>query len=437
MIRRPVAIPLALFLLLILALWSTSIALGEPGIQGDPTAQQQTIDAAVNQFFTQTAQANNQINMTQTIEAAFNQALTATAGFEGTVSAQFDQALTATAIAPMQASAAQKGLAIISRENAQQIVQVTEFLEDDHDAYAVAFNPDATILAFGDSYGDVWLKDVKTGSDLGGVHDEHDSTIYALAFSPDGSTVAFTVDYQNVHLLDIASGATRPLIEQDMGDIQDLAFSPDGATLLAAATYSVRLWDVVTGNTIRDLTGDDEDDLDVYSMALSPDGRLAAVGGEWWVTDDWIDAVRLYDVATGELVRQLPITPTEDSDSPPIDLAFSPGGATLAVAPEDGPALLIDVETGRQIAELEGYYILSVAFSPDGVIAATGDEEGTIRLWDATTGVALVMLEADDYYVSDLVFSPDGSLLASASDSGIVRLWGVRLQASPPPPSGQ
>ena len=92
---------LTLTLLIVSALAGLSLlptpASGSGLAQLDPTQQQQTIDAVVNGYFTQTAQAQQQIAVTQTIQAAFDQALTATAGFQATVDAQFGAALTATA----------------------------------------------------------------------------------------------------------------------------------------------------------------------------------------------------------------------------------------------------------------------------------------------------------------------------------------------------
>ncbi|PJF41056.1 MAG: hypothetical protein CUN54_02835 [Phototrophicales bacterium] len=82
-------------------------------LQPEATQQQQTVEAAVNQFFTQTAEARGPVDITQTaeaqltataniqatIEAEFNQQLTATAEFEALVEEQFNQSLTATALA--------------------------------------------------------------------------------------------------------------------------------------------------------------------------------------------------------------------------------------------------------------------------------------------------------------------------------------------------
>ncbi len=101
---RPRIIVYFLALTILFALFSAPV-LGDALSQSNPTAQQQTIDAAIGQLFTQTAEAQMQAGTTLTVEAAFQQAQTATAGFPLTVQAGFDRALTATAEAAQSPTA--------------------------------------------------------------------------------------------------------------------------------------------------------------------------------------------------------------------------------------------------------------------------------------------------------------------------------------------
>lgn len=78
---------------------------GGPNGQTDPTQQQQTIDALVNERFTQTAQVQQVLDQTATAQAATVLAPTLTAQFEATVNAAFEQAMTATALAPLDGAA--------------------------------------------------------------------------------------------------------------------------------------------------------------------------------------------------------------------------------------------------------------------------------------------------------------------------------------------
>ena len=104
--RLTIGFPAFLALASVLALGAVPLAWGSGAArQANPTQQQQTIDALVQERFTQTAAVQQQIGMTQTAEAATLFAPTLTAAFEATVEAVFNQALTATAAPQATATA--------------------------------------------------------------------------------------------------------------------------------------------------------------------------------------------------------------------------------------------------------------------------------------------------------------------------------------------
>lgn len=93
----------ALSVLIILGLLTLFAGSQSGTAQMDPTHQQQTLEAAVQSFFTQTAEANANFAATATLQAAFDQALTATqhaptltAEYNATLSSAFQQTLVAT-----------------------------------------------------------------------------------------------------------------------------------------------------------------------------------------------------------------------------------------------------------------------------------------------------------------------------------------------------
>src|SRR5690242_16246447 len=61
-------------------------------------------------------------------------------------------------------------------------------------------------------------------------------------------------------------------------DVTGLAFAPDGRTLASGGQdKAVRLWDAATGKVIRTLTGHQ---VSVSDLVFAPDGSLLATGGE-------------------------------------------------------------------------------------------------------------------------------------------------------------
>lgn len=75
--KRPHMLLLTLIVLLVCLVSAAALAQG--AVPAPAMQQQETVDAAVRSLFTQTAQAQQQLDMTGTIAAAFGQALTGTA----------------------------------------------------------------------------------------------------------------------------------------------------------------------------------------------------------------------------------------------------------------------------------------------------------------------------------------------------------------------
>ena len=186
----------------------------------DATSQQQTINAVVNQRFTQTAQVQQQIAVTQTINAAFNSAVTATAAFQNTVDSASNRALTAT-----------------SAPRATRIAQIPPI---------VPFN-----------------------------RKESRGLIGSVTYSPDGNLLAVE-DAWGVSLYQTANPEAEPrLLKNNTGDLTSVAFSPDGRSLVSGGDDgTVRLWDVSSRKNIATLAGHT---ASVTSVTFSPDGRTPLV----------------------------------------------------------------------------------------------------------------------------------------------------------------
>jgi WD40 repeat protein/DNA-binding CsgD family transcriptional regulator len=117
---------------------------------------------------------------------------------------------------------------------------------------------------------------------------------------------------------------------------------------------------------------------------LSRDGRYAAITDP---TDP--DGVRgiVVDLHTGERVLRLDVMGLPQSGG--LVRALSSDGKLLAYG--ERPMLVIDVETGAQIATLhsDGGESFGVAFAPVGTTVYGSGRDGTLRAWDAETGEPL------------------------------------------------
>ena len=247
-----------------------------------------------------------------------------------------------------------------------------------------------------------------------------------VAQTADGKTLATVYNFE-VELRDAATGKiTRTWAAGEM--LSQLAFSPDGKTLAAGIAEwgkyggrggelwgGVQFWDVERANLLRTVKSDDKP---VQFVKYSVDGKsLATSAGP---------SVKLWNAATGELVRIFPGIYTAD---------FSPDGQTIAChvasSPKDtnvGRVDLYNVRDGslvKSFASEKGAaksWVTSVTFSPDGRLLAATDWNGTVTLWDVASGQRKLTISDHKAGVASAAFSPDGATLATGSEDKTLRL---------------
>jgi beta-lactamase regulating signal transducer with metallopeptidase domain len=151
----------------------------------------------------------------------------------------------------------------------------------------------------------------------------------------------------------------------------------------------------------------------ILSLAISPDGRLLAVG-----TDNKL-------IALWDLRKRKRLATLEGHADAVSGLAFSPDGQMLASASYDKTIKLWHLPTGTAVQTLTGHskWVFAVAFSPDGTRLASGSYDRTIRVWDPVTGDVKAELRGHAGSVRSIAFSPDGKLLVSGSADHTVRVW--------------
>ena len=258
------------------------------------------------------------------------------------------------------------------------------------------------------AYGGAALFNMSSGEALW----EIDCPANCGALSRDGTLLALG-GARDIYLWDLRTGQFLRQLAGHRYEVYNVAFSPDGKILASGSRdETLRLWDVATGSELRQLS---RSWSAVYSVAFSPDGKILASGSYC--------TLRLWDVATGSELRPL----SGGHGHWVSSVAFSPDGKILASGSWDKTVRLWDVATGSELRQLSGHGkdVYSVAFSPDGKILASGSRDNTVRLWDVATGSELRQLSGPESEENSVAFSPDGKILASGSWDDTVRMWDV------------
>jgi tetratricopeptide (TPR) repeat protein/tRNA A-37 threonylcarbamoyl transferase component Bud32 len=197
------------------------------------------------------------------------------------------------------------------------------------------------------------------------------------------------------------------------GAVECLAMSPDGKLLAAGGeSKAVHVWDPSSkGVEVKYLKGHHDR---IKGIAFSPDGKLLASSGN----ED--QTVKVWDLeAEKELFTRKAHAPWV------LGVAFSPDGKLLATVGADQTVKLWDARTGAELKTLKGHqlWVWGVAFSPAGDVLASASGDRTIKLWDVATGAEIRTLQGHTDRARNLAFSADGKRLASCSWDGTVRLW--------------
>jgi WD40 repeat protein len=287
-------------------------------------------------------------------------------------------------------------------------------------ACSLSFAPDGKLLALGSVGPAVRLWDVTAGQDVSHPGEAHTGHVCSVSFSPDGLTLATGASSGDgaARTWDAASG--KPLRRlPHPGGAHSVAFAPDGKTLASGGAGLVCIWDAATGRLRHKLEAPGGSPL-----AFSPDGKLLVAGSDGGVSPMDQRTLRLWDVATGKLLRTL------EYPHLPMSVAFSPDGKTLAVGTWGATIHLWDAGTGAEVLKLDKFpqhwgEIVALAFSPDGRTLAAGCYDRNIHLLEAATGKELRTLTGHAHQVLAVAFSPSGRLLASGSIDQTVRLWEV------------
>jgi WD40 repeat protein len=268
-----------------------------------------------------------------------------------------------------------------------------------------------------------------------GLHLHTDSNMHLAEFSRDGSRLAILRRDGIIDVLDAVnmSGNGPPILRLKPTDISFERFAISGDNQRLAVTRSdgsIHVHEIADGHKTATLPGNPGS----YVVAFGPDSRTLAVAGG----DD--GAVRLYRFGPSAAMATRPDALPDPHNGRVLQLALSPDGRSLASGGDDGMVILRDVASGRTVAtfgpqkhkdkdkggEAEGLWeVKRLVFIGGGEALVSGEAKGAREVWDVRKGSRLARLRDAGGTVSSVDISPEGHQVAvlHADETVSLRSW--------------
>jgi WD40 repeat protein len=250
-----------------------------------------------------------------------------------------------------------------------------------------------------------------------------------LACSPEGNRVLTTTlpcggddrqKQRKSYTLRLRDFRTRKVLQTFAGHQlpgQAAKFSPDGKHIVSESEDNgIKLWDVASGKLIRTFPSS--------HVSFSPDGKRALAFSCQGKED-----TQRWNLGVWDLQLDKEVSRTEKV--PGYFLGWLPCSRRVLFEDKNGKLLrLYDVRSFRLLRTFragwpDAWHRSAAAVSPSGRLLVTADHDGHIDAWDIATGKYVLSFvgKAPRTKVRNLTISPDGKWLVSGGGGHTLRRW--------------
>ena len=303
--------------------------------------------------------------------------------------------------------------------------------------YSIAFSNDDAYVGAADAALVVWRRSdgnviYQGGTTLGGATLSPVPPELATGYNGTGAVVIW--DYEQGQILRTLNDAAPNLVDiLGFSDVGHLSLGVQGVK------WRALLYDLAQPQPLSNVTytyATEPPDWGAPGAYLTGDERYLVGAGDP-VAPDQMGNVRIWDTATGTVVRSLPghaggiYALALDGRNKRIATAgyealrTTPGGLDAGISIK-----LWDQDSGGLLQTFVGHtdYVYEVAFSPDGTELLSGGRDGLVRLWSIADGSVVRdfagptdHLTSQSWYGLGVSFSPNGLLIASGGNDLSVR----------------
>ena len=202
-----------------------------------------------------------------------------------------------------------------------------------------------------------------------------ESSVWAIAWSPDGTRIASGDTLHRVQVWDPLTGKILLTYDKHSGPITALAWSPDGNSLASAGgDQTVQVWDATSGKQIQVYTDHAQG---VRAVLWAADGQSVLSAGADGIIWAW-------DATNGN-----PYWLYKGHHAPINAIQWSPDNSKLLSASEDRTVRLWEnwqSGTGKIMYTYQEHtaLVLSASWSGDGTKIASGGSDKTVRIWSTS-----------------------------------------------------